>query len=574
MLQRFPWCRFVVIMLILLIGLPPTTAHAARRFSFNANLAEITRVCRDGIAFYLANDGRNPAHNGAGNWGNITVSSSNGTLLGTEMLTLTYHPETPPGYWSVYALGQITWDSALAIMSSVTITVYFYDTSLAAGASVSDTFVVADCSLSETAPSNFTYQGQLMEHNTPANGHYDFRFRLYDAQAGGQQIGADYPANAVGVTNGQFAVTPAFGLGSFPGDPRWLEIAVKPQNADPAAYATLTPRQQIVAVPYALQTLSVPQHQHLGEQWIGNWPLIINGSFHSSDFTSMSPYQETTLSNFGLVVNNVHPLGGGLLTASSGYFTLVAYNGSAVPSVAISGLSENGAAGIFGTRNGVTILGGYEFTATTMEPRFAFDWQGNLWIAGSLSSASAYRSTSADFAELLPAQADLEAGDVLRIGNDGLLTRTTTPNATNVVGVYSTNPGFIGGYTIPQQRTASLLPDTENAEIEQAATSDSQSASPSAADLRNVWAEQEADANAGKIPLAITGIVPVKVSAENGAIAPGDLLTTATLPGYAMKATPVDVGGVSLYRPGTIVGKALDGLADGTGVIRVLVTLQ
>ena len=87
-------------------------------------------------------------------------------------------------------------------------------------------------------------------------------------------------------------------------------------------------------------------------------------------------------------------------------------------------------------------------------------------------------------------------------------------------------------------------------------------------------AEQEADANAGKIPLAITGIVPVKVSAENGAIAPGDLLTTATLPGYAMKATPVDVGGVSLYRPGTIVGKALDGLADGTGVIRVLVTLQ
>lgn len=41
-----------------------------------------------------------------------------------------------------------------------------------------------------------------------------------------------------------------------------------------------------------------------------------------------------------------------------------------------------------------------------------------------------------------------------------------------------------------------------------------------------------------------------------------------------MKASPVDVGGISLYRPGTIVGKALEGLEAETGVIRVLVTLQ
>jgi hypothetical protein len=68
--------------------------------------------------------------------------------------------------------------------------------------------------------------------------------------------------------------------------------------------------------------------------------------------------------------------------------------------------------------------------------------------------------------------------------------------------------------------------------------------------------------------------VPVNASAENGAISPGDLLTTSATPGYAMKATPITVGGVTFYRPGTIVGKALQALDGGTGQIQALVALQ
>jgi len=69
-----------------------------------------------------------------------------------------------------------------------------------------------------------------------------------------------------------------------------------------------------------------------------------------------------------------------------------------------------------------------------------------------------------------------------------------------------------------------------------------------------------------KTPLALAGRVPCKVSAENGPIHRGDLLTTSSTPGYAMKTTE--------FKLGAIVGKALGELESGTGVIYVLVTLQ
>ena len=71
-----------------------------------------------------------------------------------------------------------------------------------------------------------------------------------------------------------------------------------------------------------------------------------------------------------------------------------------------------------------------------------------------------------------------------------------------------------------------------------------------------------------EVPLAVVGVVPCKVSAENGAIKAGDLLVTSATRGYAMKGT--DRGRLT----GAVVGKALAPLASGKGVIEVLVTLQ
>jgi hypothetical protein len=69
-----------------------------------------------------------------------------------------------------------------------------------------------------------------------------------------------------------------------------------------------------------------------------------------------------------------------------------------------------------------------------------------------------------------------------------------------------------------------------------------------------------------EVPLAVVGIVPCKVTAENGAISPGDLLVTSSTPGHAMRDDDPTVG--------TVIGKALGSLGVGEGVIDVLVTLQ
>ncbi|HNS51635.1 MAG TPA: hypothetical protein PKO09_10700 [Anaerolineae bacterium] len=76
------------------------------------------------------------------------------------------------------------------------------------------------------------------------------------------------------------------------------------------------------------------------------------------------------------------------------------------------------------------------------------------------------------------------------------------------------------------------------------------------------------------VPLVIAGRTLCKVDAGHGPIVPGDLLTSSPTRGYAMKAQPVVVGGLALYRPGTIIGKALEAWENGKGLIMVLVTLQ
>lgn len=72
----------------------------------------------------------------------------------------------------------------------------------------------------------------------------------------------------------------------------------------------------------------------------------------------------------------------------------------------------------------------------------------------------------------------------------------------------------------------------------------------------------------GKYPVALSGRVYVWVDATRGTIRPGDLLTTSTTPGHAMKA------GNLAKAQGAIIGKAMTGLKAGKGLVLVLVTLQ
>ena len=79
---------------------------------------------------------------------------------------------------------------------------------------------------------------------------------------------------------------------------------------------------------------------------------------------------------------------------------------------------------------------------------------------------------------------------------------------------------------------------------------------------------EAADRRLGEMPVALAGRVYVLADASEGAIEPGDLLTTSALPGHAMKATDLTAA------QGAILGKAMTSLEEGTGLVLVLVTLQ
>src|SRR6185503_9967105 len=78
----------------------------------------------------------------------------------------------------------------------------------------------------------------------------------------------------------------------------------------------------------------------------------------------------------------------------------------------------------------------------------------------------------------------------------------------------------------------------------------------------------------GKVLVATTGRVRVKVDATRAPIRVGDILVTSDMEGIAMRSEPIDIGGAKLHRPGTIIGKALEPLDKGTGQILVLLSLQ
>lgn len=71
-----------------------------------------------------------------------------------------------------------------------------------------------------------------------------------------------------------------------------------------------------------------------------------------------------------------------------------------------------------------------------------------------------------------------------------------------------------------------------------------------------------------RVPVALVGKVYCKVDAQYSPIQVGDLLTTSSTPGHAMKASD------PLKAFGSVLGKALESLNCGRGLVPILVTLQ
>jgi hypothetical protein len=469
---------------------------------------------------------------------------------------------------------------------------------------------------------SINYQGQLSDPNTgePLDGSYTMQFQLYGAEAGGSPVW-DSGSQSVQVDNGLFNVELDVDQRDFNGQALWLRIGVGGQ--------WLTPRREILPVPYALslrpgawiegsvdggKTLFVRNDSSaLGSTGILGWAYATSGETYglwgesrSSDGQGVygiasaesgntygvwgasrstagrGVYGRTTAASgttYGVYGESDSTSGRGVLgeaTATSGD-TYGVYGKAGSPAgygvygeapvygvgghatrssnlaVGVWGVAESasgfgvhgaclgdgatrGVSGIVQSAEGV---GGY-FKNQSSEGGLGLRvesqgmlieaWDGDpldrrfrVNNAGGVFADGTFNPGGADLAEMLPAVDGLEPGDVLVIGPDGKLARSSGAYSTAVAGVYSTKPGFVGG-------------------------------------------SDEDGINPGKVPLAVVGVVPVKVSAESGPIAPGDLLTTSRIAGHAMKASEPKLG--------TILGKALGALPSGTGVIEILVMLQ
>lgn len=200
--------------------------------------------------------------------------------------------------------------------------------------------------------------------------------------------------------------------------------------------------------------------------------------------------------------------------------------GTSGPGVGVFGqtYSPDGTGGLFANVAGGNILeGGFGQPETTV---FRVDGTGRVFADGG------FQPSGADFAESLAVAGDRSkyaAGDLLVIdpAASRRLALARQPYSTLVAGIYSTKPGMLG----TTRKLDEGMPKNE-------------------------------------IPLAVVGIVPCKAIAENGSIQIGDLLVTSSSPGYAMKGTDRS------KMLGAVVGKALEPLSEGKGVIQVLVTLQ
>jgi hypothetical protein len=185
---------------------------------------------------------------------------------------------------------------------------------------------------------------------------------------------------------------------------------------------------------------------------------------------------------------------------------------------------------------------------------------------GNVCTDGAFFSGGADVAEYVDVNEAVEPGDVVELDphNPKHYRKARTPYSSLVVGVISSNPGLVLGLKLSEQ--AAPQPDLGRLLAKRA------NPSPSIAQigqgtllLSGVSISGVAMQSQGERPLlALIGRVPVRATTENGPIRVGDLLTSASKPGYAMRCESAE------KCEGAIIGKALEPLEEGEGLILVL----
>jgi hypothetical protein len=434
----------------------------------------------------------------------------------------------------------------------------------------------------DTVRGGFSYQGRLTDKTgTPLDGQYDMVFQFWDDATSGSQKGSDVVVTDVDVDDGLFNVTIDVPYEFFDGTALWLRVGVGNE--------WLEPRREILPVPYAMSLW--PGADIRGSE---SHPYSIVGAINegsgnglagltSSDKTlsAAGVWGYSTSSSFGVLGESESGNGvmGRITNEANGNSAVVGWNegsgkgvtGWSTNNTGVYGVTEGddafSDAGVYGystytdtvgvlgeSWNGNGVMGRITNPDNTNTALVGWNQGGGKGIIGISESsygvygvgatygvaaedgmlAPTFDVGSPDVAEYFPASVpDVEAGDVTVIDADPSggfrLRRATQAYDTSVAGIVSTEPGITLGV-----RDGDIMPGD----------------------------------NEGEVPLALVGRVPCKVDASYGAIAVGDLLTSSSTPGHAMLCDD------RVACIGAIIGKALEPLEEGTGIIMVLVTLQ
>lgn len=407
---------------------------------------------------------------------------------------------------------------------------------------------------------SFNSGAQIRLNNQVVNATCDVNFTLYNAASGGTLI-AGPVAKVIAIQGGRFTTSLDFG-NTMNGEERWVELALR-CPAGSGSFTTIAPRRVLSAVPYALGLLP-------GTTIVGNYngtilgvtnfstgylDRAIVGTTFSSDGGSgvIGGGASTTGRSFGVAgyTNNAGGYGGYFYNNAPGGAAVYARSGHEYVADII--LGANGAAddGLITSDYGQPwsdiVLSGRDKVMVVIGANRQnngdsyFDVRHpsrgailRVYPDGRTVTKVLQITGGSDLSEQFDVQAhdrlQPEPGLVVCIdaANPGELVVCSEAYSTVVAGVISGAGGVQPGMLMGQDGTA-------------------------------------AD---GEHPVALTGRVYVWADASQGAIQPGDLLTTAAAPGHAMRAADRD------RAQGAILGKAMTALEEGTGLVLVLVSLQ
>ena len=210
----------------------------------------------------------------------------------------------------------------------------------------------------------------------------------------------------------------------------------------------------------------------------------------------------------------------------------VAGNINSTGTINATGLNINGSPVTSSQWNGTTTIfytGNVGIGTNSPNSSYKLDVNGNTNVTGNINITGNINGKYQDMAEWVASSEQLATGTVVVLDStkSNQVISSTQAYDTRVAGVISEQPGIALG-----------------------------------------------ESGGGKVLVATTGRVLVNVDATISPIHIGDLLVTSDSPGMAMKSVPVNLGGVQLHRPGTLIGKALEPLEKGSGKILVLLSLQ